>query len=47
MTETGMNANGIKMIGENKEKGTKVMAILYGKKNLQNPPFCQPEMFMG
>ena len=35
MTETGMNATGIKMIGENKEEGTKVMAILCGKKSLQ------------
>lgn len=39
MTETGMNANGIKMTGENKEEGTKVMAILCGKKSLQNLSF--------
>lgn len=47
MTDAGMNANGIKMIGEDKEEGTEVTTVLCGKKSLQSPPFCQPEMYMG
>lgn len=47
MTEAGMNANDIKMIGEDKEEGTEVTAVLCRKKSLQSPPFCEPEMFMG
>lgn len=47
MTETGMNANGIKMIGENKEEGLKSWQFYVERKASKICPFCQPEMFMG